>query len=160
MVSTTGGFLIILTFLTVISAAFIQSVFVFGAQDIPFSPFEPQRTQPDFSIAAVGDLGCSPEVKKMVNIINNKTRDLILMLGDLSFQRNNAGCWFDIVSPIQQRMKIVLGDHDYRSDSALKQYKNYFKLRQEYYSFDYEMYTLLHWLQKYHLVLIHLNTNL
>jgi hypothetical protein len=113
-------------------------VFVFGAQDVPFSPFELQRTLPDFSIAAVGDLGCSPEVKKMVNIINNKTPDLILMLGDLSYQRNDAGCWFDIVSPIEQRMKIVLGDHDYRSDSALKQYKNYFKLSQEYYSFDYE----------------------
>jgi len=63
MVSTIGLFLIIVGLLMVNSLAFIQSVFVFGAQNPPFSPFESQRT-PDFSLAAVGDLGCSPEVKK------------------------------------------------------------------------------------------------
>ncbi|MDQ5869509.1 MAG: purple acid phosphatase [Thermoproteota archaeon] len=137
MVSITGLFLIILGFLIVNSTAFIQSVFVFGAQNLPISPFESQRT-PDFSIAAVGDLGCSPEVKKMVNVINNETMELILILGDLSYQRESADCWFDIVSPIDQRMKIVLGDQDYRANSVLRQYKSHFNLSQEYYSFDYE----------------------
>ena len=35
-------------------------------------------------------------------------------------------------------MKIVLGDHDYRANSLLKQYKSHFNMSQEYYSFNYE----------------------
>ncbi len=108
MVSTTGVFLIILGPLIINSVAFIQSVFVFGAENPPFSPFESQRA-PDFGIAAVGDLVCSPEVKKMVNVINSKSPELLLILGDLSYQRQSANCWFDIISPIDQRMKIALG---------------------------------------------------
>ena len=52
MVSTIGLFPIILGLLMVNSLTFTQSVFVFGAHNPPFSPFESQRT-PDFSIAAV-----------------------------------------------------------------------------------------------------------
>ena len=135
MVSTTGVFLIILAPLMINSIAFIRSVYLFWGSDF-LSPFESQRA-PDLVFAIVGDLGCSPEVKKIVNDINDKAPELILILGDLSYQRQSANCWFDIVSPIDQRMKIALGNHDYRDNSVLRQYKTHYNLSQEYYSFDY-----------------------
>jgi predicted phosphodiesterase len=91
-----------------------------------------------FKFAAVGDMGCSPLTEKIINDINNKSPEMILALGDLSYQRDNADCWLNIVSHIETKLKIVLGDHDYDSDSVLKQYKNHFNMSQEYYSFNYE----------------------
>jgi predicted MPP superfamily phosphohydrolase len=90
-----------------------------------------------FSIAALGDLGCTPETNRTINNIKNQSVQLILALGDLSYQRESADCWFDIVAPIEKIMKIVLGDQDYRSDSVLRQYKTHFNLTKDYYSFDY-----------------------
>jgi predicted MPP superfamily phosphohydrolase len=102
------------------------------------SPFNAARIHPGFNFAVVGDMGCSSMAQKVINHINNKTPKLILALGDLSYQRSNADCWLNIVSPIESKMKIVLGDHDYESDFLLKQYKSHFNLSQEYYSFNYE----------------------
>jgi hypothetical protein len=102
------------------------------------SPFDSERIQPGFNIAVVGDIGCGSMAQKVINHINNKTPKLILALGDLSYQRSNANCWLNIISPFESKMKIALGDHDYESDFLLKQYKSYFNLSQEYYSFNYE----------------------
>jgi len=83
-------------------------------------------------------MGCSPLTEKIINDINNKSPEVILALGDLSYQRDNSDCWLNIVAPVEPKLKIVLGDHDYDSDSVLKQYKNHFNMSQEYYSFNYE----------------------
>ncbi len=99
------------------------------------TPSEAKGKIPDFSIAAVGDMGCNLAASTLVQDINNKMPSIILALGDLSYQRNNANCWLKIV---ESEMKIVLGDHDYDSDSLLKQYKTYFNLSQQYYSFNYQ----------------------
>lgn len=120
------------------SLTFVQNGLLFASENITSSHFKAESNEQEFSIAAVGDLSCSSEVRKMVNLIDNKTVQLILVLGDLSYQRESADCWFDIVSPIDSRMKIVLGDQDYRSDSVLRQYRSHFNLTREYYSFDYE----------------------
>ena len=102
------------------------------------SPFDAERIQPGFNFAVVGDMGCGSMAQKVINHINNKTPKLILALGDLSYQKSNADCLLNIVTPIESKMKIVLGNHDHESDFVLKQYKSYFNLSQEYYSFNYE----------------------
>jgi predicted MPP superfamily phosphohydrolase len=102
------------------------------------SPSIQSEQKMGFNFAAVGDMGCSPLTEKIINDINNKSPEVILALGDLSYQRDNADCWLNIVAPIESKMKIVLGDHDYDSVSVLKQYKNHFNMNQEYYSFNYE----------------------
>lgn len=117
--------------------ASVESVPGFAAQNSS-SPFEAQRKIPDFSIVAVGDMGCSSSASELVHDINNKIPELILALGDLSYQRSDASCWFKIISPLYNKMKIVLGDHDYGSNSLIKQYKSHFNMSQEYYSFNYE----------------------
>ncbi|MGB8100414.1 MAG: metallophosphoesterase, partial [Nitrososphaeraceae archaeon] len=102
------------------------------------SPSIQSEQKTGFNFAAVGDMGCSPLTEKIINDINNKSPEVILALGDLSYQRDNADCWLNIVAPVEPKLKIVLGDHDYDSDSVLKQYKNHFNMSQEYYSFNYE----------------------
>jgi len=101
------------------------------------SPFEVGKEISDFNIAVVGDMGCSSVVKQTIGEIKLKNPELILALGDLSYQKSSANCWFNIVSPVYSKMKIVLGDHDYRSGSVLKQYRNQFNLSKDYYSFNY-----------------------
>ena len=91
----------------------------------------------EFNFAVVGDMGCNAMTEKINNDINNKTPEVILALGDLSYQRDTADCWLNIFSPIETKLKIVLGDQDYRSNSVLRQYKTHFNMSQEYYSFDY-----------------------
>jgi Calcineurin-like phosphoesterase len=102
------------------------------------SPSIQSKQNLEFNFAVVGDMGCSSMAEKIINDINNKSPKVILALGDLSYQRDNADCWLNIVAPVEPKLKIVLGDHDYDSDSVLKQYKNHFNMSQEYYSFNYE----------------------
>lgn len=115
----------------------VDLVFGSAAQNFA-SPFEAGKKIPDFNIAAVGDMGCSSIVKQIIGEIKIKNPKIVLVLGDLSYQKSNANCWLNIVSPIYSKMKIVLGDHDYGSGSVLKQYKNQFNLSKDYYSFNYQ----------------------
>ena len=123
-------------FVIVNCAIYFQIEAAFATSSLSPSIQSEQKT--GFNFAAVGDMGCSPLTEKIINDINNKSPEVILALGDLSYQRDNADCWLNIVAPIESKMKIVLGDHDYDSDSVLKQYKNHFNMNQEYYSFNYE----------------------
>ena len=123
-------------FVIVNCAIYFQIEAAFATSSLSPSIQSEQKT--GFNFAAVGDMGCSPLTEKIINDINNKSPEVILALGDLSYQRDNADCWLNIVAPVEPKLKIVLGDHDYDSDSVLKQYKNHFNMSQEYYSFNYE----------------------
>jgi predicted phosphodiesterase len=123
-------------FLIVNCAIYFQIEAAFATSSA--SPSIQSEQNMGFNFAAVGDMGCSPLTEKIINDINNKSPEVILALGDLSYQRDNADCWLNIVAPVEPKLKIVLGDHDYDSDSVLKQYKDHFNMSQEYYSFNYE----------------------
>jgi hypothetical protein len=101
----------------------------------------------DFNFAAAGDWNCTPDAKNTVNNIIDKNPELVLGLGDYSYQ-NNADCWLQLIDPIADKMKIVLGNHDhliytnttnyYFSPELLQQYMNHFNLSSQYYSFNYK----------------------
>ncbi len=100
----------------------------------------------DFNFAAVGDWGCTSNTKNMVNNIIDKDPELVLGLGDYAY-RQNAECWFQLVDPIDHKMKIVIGNHDARaiinktslpSPTRLQQYMDHFNLSRQYYSFDHQ----------------------
>jgi predicted phosphohydrolase len=76
--------------------------------------------------------------------MQNMTPDLVLALGDLSYQKN-ADCWLNLMDPLLNRTKIVIGDHEYhfKNSSRLKEYIDKFHLLNQYYSFDYENIHLL-----------------
>ena len=90
-----------------------------------------------FNFAAVGDFGCSKNTKKTIDNIKDNKPELVLPLGDLSYQKS-ANCWFDIMSPFKKKVMIILGFHDVNDGQAkMDQYLKSFELDKPYYSFDY-----------------------
>ena len=93
---------------------------------------------PDFNFAAVGDWGCTSNTNNTVNNILNKKPELVLAMGDYSYNTTSDDCWFKIVKPIEDKMKIAIGNHDYRGIGQLYRYMNHFGLTEQYYSFNYQ----------------------
>jgi Calcineurin-like phosphoesterase len=94
-------------------------------------------TLPDFNFAAAGDWGCNSNTNKTIISMQSKNPELVLGLGDYSY-KNTAGCWLQIIDPIDEKMKIIIGGHDSESLSLLNQYLSHFGLTKQYYSFDYQ----------------------
>jgi Calcineurin-like phosphoesterase len=91
----------------------------------------------DFNFVAAGDWGCDAKAHDTVNNMQNKSPELVLALGDLSYQKS-ANCWFEMMSPLLNKTKIVFGDHEYnfKNSSRLDEYLKEFDLTKQYYSFD------------------------
>ena len=91
----------------------------------------------DFNFAAVGDWDCTPDTINTVKNIMKHDPDIVLALGDLSYNKT-AQCWFDIINPIADKTKIVFGNHETDSTKKLKDYMEFFGLEKQYYSFNYQ----------------------
>ena len=70
--------------------------------------------------------------------MQNKSPELVLALGDLSYQKG-ADCWFQMMSPLIDKTRMVFGDHEYnfKNSSRLDDYLHKFNLTKQSYSFDY-----------------------
>jgi predicted phosphodiesterase len=94
----------------------------------------------DFNFAAAGDWGCTSNTADTIKNIQNKDPELVPALGDFSYEKT-GDCWLDEISPINNKLKIVMGNHEHgeEGDPTLlqAQYKNHFSLSHTYYSFDY-----------------------
>ena len=103
-----------------------------------------QTTINNFNIAAVGDWGCNSNTDKTVNSIKNQNPELILGLGDYSYE-SSADCWLDAIKPIHpnppnpNRMQISIGNHENSGSEDLNTYLNAFTLTKQFgqvYSFN------------------------
>jgi hypothetical protein len=104
-------------------------------------------TLDEFNFAAVGDWGCTANSEDTLANVMSKDPELVLGLGDYSYA-TNADCWLKIIEPINDKMKIAIGNHEhiiyrytygndsYRSPSLLNEYLSHFNLTKQYYSFD------------------------
>ena len=92
-----------------------------------------------FNFVAAGDWGCGSNAQITFRNMRHMNPELVLALGDLSFQKR-ADCWINLVKPLEERLKIILGDHDIDENnlSRYNQYMDYFNMTKPYYSFDYE----------------------
>lgn len=96
----------------------------------------------DVHFVAAGDWSCNGITKRTVSSIRSKNSELVLALGDFSYQKG-TGCWFNIMSPLLNKTKIVIGEHDFdtpnitTNDTRLMDYVNRFNLTNPYYSFNY-----------------------
>jgi hypothetical protein len=88
----------------------------------------------EFNFAAAGDWGCTYDTTDTVNNIVDKNPELVLGLGDYSYDEDPADCWLKKVKPINDKMKIAIGNHDMEK---LNIYTNHFGLKEQYYSFNY-----------------------
>jgi Calcineurin-like phosphoesterase len=61
----------------------------------------------------------------------------VIGLGDNSY-KDTADCWLGIIAPLDDRMKITIGNHDVESTSLLNQYMSHFNLTKQFYSFNYQ----------------------
>lgn len=61
-------------------------------------------TLADFNFAAVGDWGCTSDTIDTVKNIVDKDPELVLALGDLSYN-STAKCWLEIIGPIADKLK-------------------------------------------------------
>ncbi len=91
-----------------------------------------------FNFAAAGDWGCNSNTEKNVQSILSKQTELVLGLGDYSYEAD-ANCWLDTISPINDKMKISIGNHDSDEEEGPEittQFLDHFKLNKQYYSFN------------------------
>lgn len=105
-----------------------------------------QTTIPNFNIAAVGDWGCNSNTDKTVNSINTQSPELILGLGDYSYE-SSADCWLDAIVPIYDpnnpnanNMQISIGNHENSASEDFNTYLNAFSLTRQFgqvYSFNF-----------------------
>jgi aldose sugar dehydrogenase len=101
----------------------------------------------DFNFAAAGDWDCTANTNNTVNDMIQKNPELVLGLGDYAYQKK-ADCWLKLIDPLDDKMKIVLGNHDAfdyitntkfePSPERVKQYMNHFNLSRQFYSFNYQ----------------------
>jgi hypothetical protein len=88
-------------------------------------------------IAAVGNWGCTSNSQATVNNINSKNPELVLGLGDYSYE-STPECWFNEIKPFDSKMKISIGNHDVMTKKLLNSYLDHFGLSKQYYSFDFQ----------------------
>src|SRR5918998_555663 len=91
----------------------------------------------DFNFAAAGDWACESNAENTLNNIVNKNPELVLGLGDYSYD-DTADCWLEIIAPLDEKMKIAIGNHDLETTSLLNQYMSHFNLTKQFYSFNYQ----------------------
>jgi predicted phosphodiesterase len=91
----------------------------------------------DLNFAAAGDWACNNHTTDTLNNILHKNPELVLGLGDFSYEET-ADCWFKIIAPLDDKMKITIGNHDVETTSLLNQYMSHFNLTKQFYSFNYQ----------------------
>ena len=100
-------------------------------------PFSQAFAASGIKIAAVGNWGCTSNSQATVNNINSKNPELVLGLGDYSYE-STPDCWFNEIKAFDSKMKISIGNHDVITKKLLNSYLNHFGLSKQYYSFDFQ----------------------
>jgi calcineurin-like phosphoesterase family protein len=104
-------------------------------EDVEEDESENNKGKSIFNIVAVGDWDCTSETEDTVDNIIKQDPELVLALGDLSYN-GKAKCWLELIEPIAEKTKIVIGNHEVDSSKLRKDYMNYFGLKEQYYSFN------------------------
>ena len=92
----------------------------------------------DINFIAAGDWTCNKETKKTIDRIVEFQPELILGLGDYTFEEITPQCWFDISKPINDKIKIAIGNHDLDYKSSYYQLLDHYNLKEPYYSFNFK----------------------
>ena len=94
-------------------------------------------------IISTGDWGCNEQSQSTVNKIISSKPDIVISLGDMSYEEK-GDCFYELISPIKNKTKIVFGNHDieFGENKSLKEeYLGNFNLTKSFYSFDLKKYT-------------------
>ncbi len=96
-----------------------------------------ENGEENFNFAAAGDFGCSTNTQNTIENMQSKDPEIVLTLGDHSYH-STADCWFDMMSPVKDKLMVTLGHHDVEDGQAkMNQYMNSFAMDKPFYSYDY-----------------------
>jgi hypothetical protein len=98
---------------------------------------QPIKSFADFNFAAAGDFGCGSSTDATVTNMRGKNPELVLALGDYSYQAT-ADCWLDSIQSIDSITKINIGNHEDENSTDFNKYMDHFGLTLPYYSFNYQ----------------------
>jgi hypothetical protein len=129
--------LIILFTIIIVSGIALEATLGASNQTATASLLPSTQALADFNFAAVGDWECTSHTIDTVNNILDKKPELVLGLGDFAYDPSIA-CWLKIVDPIDEIMKISIGNHDEDYSAELNSLMSHFNLTKPYYSFDYQ----------------------
>jgi hypothetical protein len=112
--------------------------YAYSNADDPFISKGSQKS--NFNFVTAGDFGCGDEPNKTINGMIKKNPELVIALGDLSYE-GPAACWINSISPLDNndRVKIAFGEHDITQKMVrYNTYMNHFNLTKPYYSFNHQ----------------------
>lgn len=121
----------------IISCLILTITMIISGITINKGPFSQAFAASGIKIAAVGNWGCTSNSQATVNNINSKNPELVLGLGDYSYE-STPDCWFNEIKAFDSKMKISIGNHDVITKKLLNSYLNHFSLSNQYYSFDFQ----------------------
>jgi hypothetical protein len=99
--------------------AIVENYSIYASPPPSPPPSSTATLSSDFNFAAAGDWGCTDDTIDIVNSILDKKPELVLGLGDYSYEMDSADCWFEDIQPIDNIMKIAIGNHDVDSYNKL-----------------------------------------
>lgn len=91
----------------------------------------------NINFIAAGDWNCNKETKKTIKKMTKFEPELVVGLGDYTYQNISPQCWFDISKPIDDIIKIAIGNHDLDYQISYHQLLDHYNLREPYYSFNF-----------------------
>jgi hypothetical protein len=139
--------LLIIAVMVILSSTIIEGIAtenhsVYASPSPPPSPPPPSPPPPstatlsNFNFAAVGDTNCNSITENILEDIQAKAPELVLGLGDYIYNDDSADCWLEIIEPIDNIMKIAIGNHEI--GAILTELMEHYGLTDQYYSFDYQ----------------------
>jgi hypothetical protein len=131
--------LIILAVMVILSSTIIEGIATenHSVYASPSPPPPPSTaTLSNFNFAAVGDTNCNSITENIVEDIQAKAPEIVLGLGDYIYNDDSADCWLEIIEPIDNIMKIAIGNHEI--GAILTELMEHYGLTDQYYSFDYQ----------------------
>ena len=98
----------------------------------------PENNYNNINFIAAGDWNCNEETSKTIERITQLQPELVIGLGDYTFENVSPQCWFDISQPIDDIMKIAIGNHDLDYQSSYYKLLDHYNLYKPFYSFNFE----------------------
>ena len=92
----------------------------------------------DINIVVAGDFYCNDQTEDTINNIISVNPELIITTGDHVKDEISADCWIEMSKPIQDNMKIAIGNHDIEFSNIYKQIVDYHSVKTPYYSHDFK----------------------
>src|SRR4030095_10797648 len=97
-----------------------------------------EKENNNINFIAAGDWNCNEETKKTVKRITQLQPELVLGLGDYTVENISPQCWFDISKPLDDIIRIAIGNHDLDYQSSYYQLLDHYNLYKPYYSFNFQ----------------------